>query len=127
MYPARPAELGQCDHISAANVFERVQVGQIEGGSRAGAALLKVATVRLDIANARRPSGWLDHHRLASAKCASSQGARDHRPDALQFEDPIDRQSRLPDIGRRGRVRESAAREQPSSGQFPVRLQRTSG
>ena len=62
---------------------------------------LHVAVGALDVANARRLSGRLDHDALSAAQCAARERARDHRADALQREDAIHRQARLAEIARR--------------------------
>ena len=106
---ARAAELRQRDDIAAMHAFDRVDVGQVERGPRAGPARFDVAAVRLDPADARRLARRLDDDRLAAPQRAAEQRSGHHGADARQREHAIDRQPRLADVARRQASRPARA------------------
>ena len=118
---ARPAKLAQRDHVASMNVLRGGDVGQIERSARTRHAKLNVTIVGLDVADASGFSGWLDRNTLAASQSAAGQRAGDHRADALQCKDAINRQPRFADIARRGRVRPEPVRERPSNRRGRVR------
>src|SRR6266403_328097 len=99
---ARPAKFGQCDYVASTNILRSINVRQIERSARTRYAKLNITIVRLDVSNPGNIAGWLDRNTLAASQSAAGQSSRDHRADAPQRENPVNRQSRFANITRRG-------------------------
>ena len=115
------AKLGQRDHVASTNVVRGRDIGQIERSACTRHAKLDIMVVRLDVSDPGDFAGWLDHDTLAASQSSAGQRAGDHRADAPQCKDSINRQPRFANIARRGRVRQNTVRGRLSNGRGLVR------